>query len=367
LIDIVLETQNYYAASYFAQTLTSLPGGLMPEEGRVFDHLIEMLKKADIPSYKTYIAQALVAVPGRLPDDQADDCFNILLHALNTRDINEGEPLAEAITRIRGVLPKDLARDAFNESVSALMADEFNDTALVYVARMLPVTEKDAAFEQLFKVLAKHYRSYIQLTIAQAIAAVPGTLSAEQEGRLLSHLADGLKRDNDSDDKLNFAHALASASSNLPATLSRQCVDNLLHSFREVLSAKSIDTVRGRWLFELVSALSVMRGELRSDEAQALFEDLFNTLDKAEGIDSEGYMVRGLASVPGKLTPAQRNVLIQILKWPTCIGDVQVAILKKLEEEAEGKFDGDLSKAAQWAMRMGFDVKSPPRRNLRKL
>jgi len=70
-------------------------------------------------------------------------------------------------------------------------------------------------------------------------------------------------------------------------------------------------------------------------------------------------LTKALVAVPRKRNPQQ---LIDLMKWPTCVGEVRAPLLAKLELQTGQKFEGNVWKMVEWAQVNGYDVKSPPQR-----
>lgn len=66
-----------------------------------------------------------------------------------------------------------------------------------------------------------------------------------------------------------------------------------------------------------------------------------------------------LAAMPGDRNLQQ---LIDLMKWPTCVGEVRAPLLTKLEQQTGQKFEGNVWNMVKWAQANGYDVTSPPRR-----
>lgn len=71
------------------------------------------------------------------------------------------------------------------------------------------------------------------------------------------------------------------------------------------------------------------------------------------------FLAEAYTAMPGNRNPQQ---LIDIMKWPTCVGEVRAPLLAKLEQQTGQKFDGNVWKMVEWAQANGYDVTSPPQR-----
>jgi hypothetical protein len=97
--------------------------------------------------------------------------------------------------------------------------------------------------------------------------------------------------------------------------------------------------------------LAAVPGKLSDAQAQHAFKELLAALAKTDDAGAKRALAQALAAVPGQRTKPERQSLIDILKSPDCVEDLQTAVLEKLGEEAGLKFEGDVSGGTLGAQR----------------
>jgi hypothetical protein len=68
-----------------------------------------------------------------------------------------------------------------------------------------------------------------------------------------------------------------------------------------------------------------------------------------------------MKALPGTV---DRATLVNLAKYPNCLGDLRAIVLELLERQGNTKFEGDLWKMVHWAERQHppLDVRSPPKK-----
>ncbi len=121
-----------------------------------------------------------------------------------------------------------------------------------------------------------------------------------------------------------------------------------------IVEAIDLDALRS-----LAEVLAAAPGELAPENADSAFAHILARVEKTIDPDTLKSVARALAEIPENRNPQQ---LIDLMKWPTCVGEVRAPLLAKLGQQTGQKFEGNVWNMVKWAEANGYDVKSPPQR-----
>jgi hypothetical protein len=108
--------------------------------------------------------------------------------------------------------------------------------------------------------------------------------------------------------------------------------------------------------------MGAIPGAPPGDEARTMLRRLAVVAAGTNDPDALRVLAEAMGAVPGAL---DRSILIDVAKYPNCVGEFQTAVLKLLERESQsGPFDGDLWKMVDWAERQvpRLDLHGGPKR-----
>lgn len=117
----------------------------------------------------------------------------------------------------------------------------------------------------------------------------------------------------------------------------------------------------------LSNLLQTVVGRLPGEAAEVAFARIVEIMDKTTDPDPLQVLAGALKAVPGTL---DQSKLINLLKWPNCIGEFRSAILERLERQTQQEFHDDVWVFVEWAHssglvdRLNLDLSSPPSREL---
>jgi len=112
-------------------------------------------------------------------------------------------------------------------------------------------------------------------------------------------------------------------------------------------------------LEDLVQSLAAVPGRHAPEQIETRIAQMMTVMGRTNHFDVLQSLSEVLAAMPGDRNLQQ---LIDLMKWPTCVGEVRAPLLTKLEQQTGQKFEGNVWNMVKWAQANGYDVTSPPRR-----
>lgn len=276
------------------------------------------------------IEKALAVIVVKLPPDHADSAF-----------VQMGELMGMANQYLRKNWGSEEDADAYaDEAVSSSPLA----VSLPVVAAKLPPEHADQAFSQILAWMEGDDHFFHINYLKEALVAVERKLAPQYTDWAFSQILARME--------LWYGNYLGEA---LVAVVRKLAPQNTGWAFTQILALIEKITDSDA-LKSLAEALAAMPGKLAPEHADRASAHILAQMEK----DNDNHVLaQAFAAVPGNRNPQQ---LIDLMKWPTCVGEVRAPLLAKLEQQTGQKFEGNVWKMVEWAQANGYDVTSPPRR-----
>jgi len=358
----IYETKYLPSLQSWDKALAAVPEKLSSEEAnRKFTLILEQMKRTTKPNALQSLAEALATVSGKLSSEDANQAFEqILMQMKRTFDPTALQSLAEALVAVSGKLSSEDAKQAFTlileQMKEATNLNTFQSLAkaLATVSGKLSSEDANQAFEQIVSLMKRTTNPSVLQSLAEVLATVPEKLTLEHAKIAFSHILKRIEKV----PALEF-YTLRSGRKAImpfiemlaPGMTDSSTFDSLFALPEEVAYRSPLES--------LTKALATVAGKLAPEHADWAFAQIRAQMEKTTEPYALKYLAEALATVSGDRNPQQ---LIDLMKWPTCVGEVRAPLLAKLEQQTGQKFEGNVWNMVKWAQANGYDVKSPPQR-----
>ena len=191
-------------------------------------------------------------------------------------------------------------------------------------------------------------------SLSDALAALAGRLEAADAARLADRVATAMEKETDADRLRSLSDALAALAGRLEAADAARLADRVATAMEKETDA---DRLRS-----LSYALAALAGRLEPGARQTRLFGLSHVLlDEIPGPPRDGERKAKANTRRGSLLrPLDKEQLVEVLKWPFCVGDAEKLVLAKLERKLTDEFKrpiffgGDLGKFVDQAPSLGI-------------
>jgi len=427
LLDAMAKTSDTDALKWLAECIAAMASRLpAPTAERAADRLLDAMEKTSDSNVLSRLAGSFGAVASRLPAPVAERIADRLLDAMEKTSDSKvlwgglvacfaavapqlPAPAAERIAdRLLDAMEKTSDSKVLNRLAAnfAAMAPQLPAPAAERIAeRLLDAMEKTSDSDALKRPAAPRprlaSRFMTETSDSDALARLAGNFAAvaprlpapvaERAAERIAGLLDAMGETRDSGILSRLAEYFGAVAPQLPAPTAERIAERLLYAMPEARDSNVLS--------RLVACFGAVAPRLPAPVAERIAERLLDAMPEARYSGDLGQLIACFGAVAPRLpTPAAERILdtfankyywgnlssivpalsavadkcdvrtiINILKFPLCVGPLRKVLLLSLERRTGKTFGGDIWCLVEQADALGLgpdDLSSPPVRSL---
>jgi hypothetical protein len=338
-----------------------------PEVSMALERTLKLVGERTDPDGRLPLAKALKALAGKLNPKGASKPSASICKALQEESSPEHIlAWAEALHAVPGEPDPTKALEALTSLLGAIRrANGLDDlrrlgAALKAVAEKLPSAAAKDSSHRIREAIRGTVNPHHLPALAEGLSAVRSPIDPGGDQEVFSRIEGLLPKARSADDLLSLTKALKAVvkpTRGAALTATAQKVRERILDRIGVMVSITSSPVEVRSLAE---ALRDVPGNPPGPQANSVLQHVLTVIDGT----TDPTRLREFAEVLQVLPPGalEEQRLLELLKWPVCIGEFRAQILLVLEQQTNQQFQNDLWKAVAWAQSAKLDVSRVPRR-----